>query len=69
MKIVLIITAMFLAGCTTSQSSSPQPKTSSTDTYSRDMAECEREAALAGAGSKAQAFSNCMKARNQRPVR
>jgi len=68
MKTVLVVAAMFLAGCT-SQSSAPQPKTSITDTYSRDMAECEREAALAGAGSKAQAFSNCMKARNQRPVR
>jgi hypothetical protein len=69
MKIVLIIATLFLAGCTTSQSSSPQPKTSSADTYSRDMAECEREAALSGAGSKAQAFSNCMKARKQKPVR
>jgi PBP1b-binding outer membrane lipoprotein LpoB len=68
MKIVLFIAAMFFVGCS-SQSSLPQPKTSSTDTYSRDMAECEREAAVAGAGSKAQAFSNCMKARNQRPGR
>ena len=29
----------------------------------RDLYECEREAAFAGAGDKRQAFDNCMKAR------
>jgi hypothetical protein len=29
----------------------------------RDMSDCEREAAFAGAGDKRQVFDNCMKAR------
>ena len=34
-----------------------------TNTLSRDASDCERQAALSTAGSKAEAFNNCMKAR------
>jgi hypothetical protein len=40
------------------------------NTVSQDAAECEREAAVSGsAGSRAQVFNDCMKARGRAPSR
>jgi hypothetical protein len=53
---------MFLAGCASQQPpGSNEPKSPSN--YNRDLYECEREAAFAGAGNKQQVIDNCMKAR------
>jgi hypothetical protein len=71
MKIALLAAAILLAGC----ASTPRPSklsdapSTSTSNYNRDTSECEREAALSSAGSKAQAFNSCMRARNQTPKR
>jgi hypothetical protein len=72
MKIALVAAAVLLAGCVTNRPPKPNDATStgtSTSNYSRDASECERQAALASAGSKAQAFDSCMRARNQTPKR
>ena len=75
MKIVLLFTvAMLLAGCastspTERKAGSSTTSTTTTNDYSRDMSECEREAVLSGVGSRAQAFDNCMRARNRTPTR
>ena len=59
---LLIPVGICLAGCSAGQPlRSSEPKSDST--YNRDLTECEREAAFAGAGAKQQAFDNCMKAR------
>jgi hypothetical protein len=42
---------------------SDTPKSQINKNRDRDLSECEREAAFAGAGDKRQAFGNCMKAR------
>jgi hypothetical protein len=53
---------VFLAGCACQRPpGSNEPK--SQRNYDRDLYECEREAAFAGAGNKQQFFDNCMKAR------
>jgi hypothetical protein len=39
------------------------PKSQANENRDRDLYECEREAAFAGAGDKRKAFDNCMKAR------
>jgi len=58
----LFVGAVFLAGCASQQpAGSNEPK--SQHNYDRDLYECEREAAFAGAGNKQQFFDNCMKAR------
>ena len=62
---------------TASESRSPTPGAPATtesrtapNTVSQDAAECERQAALsASAGSRAQAFNECMKARGRLPGR
>jgi hypothetical protein len=72
MKIALFAAAIFLVGCATNRPPKPNDATStgtSTTNYSRDATDCERQAALASAGSKAQAFDSCMRARNQVPTR
>ncbi|MGE5303515.1 MAG: hypothetical protein ACM3TN_09325 [Alphaproteobacteria bacterium] len=78
MKIALFTIALLLAGCASARppvvndARSDAPSTStnrSTGNYSRDASECERQAALASAGSKAQAFDRCMRARNQTSTR
>jgi hypothetical protein len=74
MKIVLLVLALLTAGCA---SQPPVPyqtrdKTSTTvspSSLSRDTSDCEREAALAGAGERAKAFENCMRAKNRTPQR
>ena len=59
---LLFVGAVFLAGCASQQpQGSNEPK--SQRNYDRDLYECEREAAFAGAGNKQQVFDNCMKAR------
>jgi hypothetical protein len=59
---LLFVGAVFLAGCASQKSpGSNEPK--SQRNYDRDLYECEREAAFAGAGNKQQFFDNCMKAR------
>jgi hypothetical protein len=42
---------------------SDTPKSQINKDRDRDLSECEREAAFAGAGDKRQVFNNCMKAR------
>jgi len=55
---------MFLAGCASRQSLGPSDtKNQSDNDRFRDLYECERESAFAGAGDKRKAFDNCMKAR------
>jgi hypothetical protein len=39
------------------------------NSYGQDAVDCERKAALAGIGSKGEAFSNCMRARGHTPGR
>ena len=80
MKIALFAFAALLAGCASARppvvndvrSGGPSTSTNtstntsgSTSNYNRDALECERQAALASAGSKAQAFDSCMRARNR----
>jgi hypothetical protein len=72
MKIALFAAAIFLVGCATNRPPKPNDATStstSPSNYSRDASECERQAALSSAGSKAKAFDSCMRARNQVPTR
>jgi hypothetical protein len=65
---------MLLAGCASLQpplspvSQQPSglsdtPKSQLNKNRDRDLYECEREAAFAGAGDKRQVFDKCMKAR------
>ena len=42
---------------------SDTPKSQINKSRDRDLAECERESAFAGAGDKRQVFDKCMKAR------
>jgi len=71
----LIFAALLLGGCATLQpqqtravsdtpvvSDTPTPK-SQIKNRDRDLYECERESAFAGAGDKRKAFDSCMKAR------
>ena len=78
MKVALFAVALLLAGCASARpptlnntrSDAPSPSaTRNSSTYNRDALDCERQAALASAGSKAQAFDSCMRARNQMPKR
>jgi len=41
----------------------PDSPNSQIEDRDRDLSECERESAFAGAGDKRKAFANCMKAR------
>jgi hypothetical protein len=67
MKIVLLAAVILLTGCAANRVSKPDGTGARTSSTGRDVSECERQAALASAGSKAQAFDNCMRARNQTP--
>lgn len=59
MKSHLIVAAMiFLAGC----AGAPGQR----GDFNRNVYDCEREAALAGAGAKAKVFDNCMKSKQRR---
>ena len=67
----LIVAGMLLAaGCATQQPPVSQQPSGLSDTpksqikdRDRDLYECERESAFAGAGDKRQVFDKCMKAR------
>ena len=70
MKVVLFAAAMLLAGCASVRPVERNDASNTTTSdYNRDISECEREAALSSAGSKAQAFDSCMRARNRTPTR
>jgi hypothetical protein len=66
-----VVAAILLAGCAIQQPPVIQQPSGLTDTpksqinkdRDRDLYECERESAFAGAGDKRKAFDNCMKAR------
>jgi len=67
----LIVAALLLAGCAIQQppvSQQPSglsdtPKSQINKNRDRDLSECERESAFAGAGDKRQVFDKCMKTR------
>jgi hypothetical protein len=66
MKFRLAIAAtLLLASCANQRPNDSK----STSNYNRDLSECEREAAVVGAGNKAKAFDNCMKAKGYAPKR
>jgi hypothetical protein len=71
MKLGLFAAMLLLASCASPRPYPPGPNTGASPTsenknanmFSRDAYECEREAALSGAGGKAEAFNKCMRAR------
>ena len=67
MKVLLFVLAVLLAACANPGLSDPSARKSTSISENRDVSDCEREAALASAGSKAQAFDKCMRARSQTP--
>lgn len=73
MKIVLLALAMLMAACASppppAQTRDKTTTTASPSSLSRDTTDCERQAALAGAGERAKAFENCMKEKNRTPGR
>ena len=72
MKILIIAVVMFTAACASPPPSQTRDKTSTTaspSTLSRDTSDCERQAALAGAGERAKAFESCMRAKSRTPQR
>ena len=70
MKIGMIALAILLAGCAATGPSGLNDRSgTSTSSYTRDLSECEREAALASAGNKAQVLDSCMRARKHTPKR
>jgi hypothetical protein len=50
-------------------SGSATSQTAPANNFSQDAVDCERKAALAGIGSKGEAFSSCMRARGHTPRR
>jgi outer membrane biogenesis lipoprotein LolB len=66
-----VVAAILLAGCAIQQPPVSQqppglsdtPKSQINKDRDRDLSECERESAFAGAGDKRQVFDRCMKAR------
>jgi Flp pilus assembly protein TadD len=73
MKIVLLALAMLVAACASppppAQTRDKTTTTANPSSLSRDTTDCERQAALAGAGERAKAFESCMKAKNRTPQR
>ena len=63
---LLVVAVMFLSSCATWQPLGSYEPQSQRD-YNRDLYECERESALAGAGDKRKPFDSCMKARGYAP--
>jgi hypothetical protein len=66
---------MLLAGCASSpptagpNTRSTTSGSTTTNAYSRDVVECEGQAALADAGSKGKALDSCLRARGHTPGR
>jgi hypothetical protein len=72
MKIALLVAAMFASACASPPLSQTRDKTTTTaspSSLSRDTSDCERQAALAGAGERAKAFESCMRAKSRTPQR
>lgn len=73
MKIVLLALAMLVAACASppppAQTRDKTTTTANPSSLSRDTTDCERQAALAGAGERAKAFESCMKEKNRTPGR
>jgi len=72
MKLNLIAALLFLLpACATQPPPPPRPTVSSTNptpnSFRTDTTDCERQAALAGAGGKSAAFESCMRARGRTP--
>jgi hypothetical protein len=67
MKSLLLALTFLLTGCAIPPSEPAATK--SAENYRRDPTECERQAALSTAGSKARAFDSCMRARGNVPNR
>ena len=63
---LLVVVVMFLSNCATWQPLGSYEPQSQRD-YNRDLDECERESALAGAGDKRKAFDSCVKDRGYTP--
>ena len=66
---LLVVSAIFLASCASQQPPglSDTPKSQLNKNRDRDLYECERESAFAGAGDKRQVFDSCMKTRGYTP--
>jgi starvation-inducible outer membrane lipoprotein len=73
MKILIIALVIFTAGCASppppSQTRDKTSTTASPSSLSRDTSDCERQAALAGAGERAKAFESCMREKSRTPQR
>ena len=66
MKIRLFVLALFvLGGCAATQPAAKPETNKTTNTLSSDAYVCEQKAALAGVGSRAAAFDDCMKTRGR----
>jgi hypothetical protein len=63
---LFFMTMVLLGGCAAQQNAKPDTSKTS-NTLSRDAYECEQKAALAGVGSRAAAFDDCMKTRGRTP--
>ena len=69
---LFFMTMILLGGCAAQPTAKPDasntPDTSKTpNTLNRDAYECEQKAALAGVGTRAAAFDDCMKTRGRTP--
>lgn len=73
MKIALFVAALFASACASppppSQTRDKTTTTANPNSLSRDTTDCERQAALAGAGERAKAFESCMREKNRTPGR
>jgi len=64
LRLQAVVAAILLAGCASQQPPGlSDTKSQTIKDRDRDLYECERESAFAGAGNKGQVFDNCMKAR------
>jgi len=69
MKLALLAAILLLSSCAgprpypagPNTGASPNSEIKNGNVFSRDAYECEREAALSGAGDKAPAFNKCMR--------
>jgi len=70
-KISLVGLLLFLPACAPQYAPRANPSSSNppTNSFKTDGIECERQAALAGAGGKSAAFDSCMRARGHTPSR
>jgi hypothetical protein len=70
-KLTLIAAPLFLLPACATQPPPPRPTVSSANptpnSFRTDTTDCERQAALAGAGGKSAAFETCMRARGRTP--